>query len=780
MKYQRLNLFGIRNLAELSCPYRLLKITGLPDGEHFDRDVHLLAKNLSYQLQAPIAIVHRDDDHFVAIPADIPLPELRQPLRPHVVSLVPRENENWLNFDALNPETLPVAISFLQYAFRMSLMHNARLWGRASTFFWKKPVNYREENRQVDVFGGFYHKVVPWDDGQRLFLALDLTYKYIDPLFLTERARGRDLRQWRWRHCLYLFGHQWYQVQLLNPTGQKIRDQAFLHEQTNEIHNVYEYTRQKCQPPWPDYISELDPDSPAILYGYPGNEKERYGAAALCRLIYRTEDPRVRAIHARYSARPPDNRFREIKKNIDRYFEQVTLGDIPVEIDPEPLRLPRRVFPVPDQRFGRDTVLHVQQDSQDEGIPITALGDTRLRYLLSKEVGPLAISHFNAQYVLLPLTLPREIGERFSKAFCQSMEQLIGRSYQAQRIWYDDRDAPSLLRQVQAVEGTVERVGINRGYALLVLPTQADEDLHNALKSRFWPDLQFQCARASKIMSFYTQVEAKPGDGAPYEIKKARQGEFTFYTRNTALGMLIVNRKWLWGLETPLHYEVYVGIDVLNQMAGFTFILGHGRYCYFYNCPSQQKEKLPRSQIRTVLYDKLREHLLELGLRPKSIVVHRDGRSYKAERAGIRDAIERLKAEGLVDPNATMGVADIRKSSASHLRLVEEWRNGSLTNPRIGSYQPLSSSAGIVCNTGWPFQIPGTANPLHVYIVEGDLNVEWILEDIFALSQLNYSAPDKCVRDPLTIKLNDEFLEPIAGEYDEDRARYGERGEVED
>ena len=61
-------------------------------------------------------------------------------------------------------------------------------------------------------------------------------------------------------------------------------------------------------------------------------------------------------------------------------------------------------------------------------------------------------------------------------------------------------------------------------------------------------------------------------------------------------------------------------------------------------------------------------------------------------------------------------------------------------------------------------------------IAEGPLDIQWVLEDIFALSQLVFTAPDKCIRLPLTIKLADDFLEPIAAEVDEEAARYETEG----
>ena len=86
----------------------------------------------------------------------------------------------------------------------------------------------------------------------------------------------------------------------------------------------------------------------------------------------------------------------------------------------------------------------------------------------------------------------------------------------------------------------------------------------------------------------------------------------------------------------------------------------------------------------------------------------------------------------------------------------------------------------VVCTTGLPFKFDGTAKPLSVIVVEGDLNMEWVLEDIFGLSQLVFSAPERCQRLPITIKIADDFLEPIASTVDEEALRYDTDDEDED
>ena len=207
----------------------------------------------------------------------------------------------------------------------------------------------------------------------------------------------------------------------------------------------------------------------------------------------------------------------------------------------------------------------------------------------------------------------------------------------------------------------------------------------------------------------------------------------------------------------------------------------NGRHCFFEDFPSQQPEKLARKQIETILYETLKRHLTNLGIQPRSIIIHRDGRTFEPERLGVLNAIKRLKREGLLPDDAIVGIVDIRKKSSIPLRIVEE-RGELLVNPVIGSYYFASTNSrdGFVCDTGWPFELPGTAKPLHAYIVEGELNISWILEDTFALSQLIYAAPDRCARLPLTIKLADDFLEPIAAEANEEKALYGDEDDQAD
>jgi hypothetical protein len=767
---QWVNLFGITNQAELTMDYRLLEVRGLPPGENYDKNLNRLVKAMRYEMRQPVALVRRGHTHCLAIPADAALPALEQQLMPHVVTLSPAEKTLPLEFGHLHREAAPIAVAFLQAALGQPLWQQQSLWGSGRAYYSKRALNADEAGTGVDMYPGFAWSVVARDDG-RLFLAVDTNVRYVDRCWLSERLNGDNPQRYRHRHCLYHFGEQWYVVQLLGLTGLSVIEQRFVLEGSNQAVDVLTHTRARWRERPPPWVQDLDPTSPAIVYRYPGNEKERYGALALCKLTLSTTYAEAAGLHRR-SIRDPAPRFARLIDIVTRHFQGAALGGQPIRVATTPLAIERRVFAVPPQRFGHERVLALSPGAPVEatdGVPFAQFGRQRLQLMLDRRAGPLDTGPFDAQYLMLPQSSPRAINEDFERRFVRAMREVSGRQdYTVQRILYDDRSARSLYRQVQAIRKAIANNDIGRGYALLVLPERSERDLHNYIKRALWPHLQFQCAMAGRIRGYY---EGQGVQGA-FRPVPDRLGKLTSYVRNCALGMLVVNRKWPWALARPLHYDAYIGIDVLNRMAGLTFIYNHGQQIFFHDYPCKQKERLTAPQLREILVKHLCHDLRALGLRPRSLVIHRDGRTFTSEVTGLHAAVQALQAEGVLPLDVVIGVVDIRKTTADHLRLGEGESVHTVQNPTIGSHYIVGPRDGIVCTTGLPFRFPGTAKPLAAVAVEGALNIGWVLEDIFALSQLVFTAPDRCMRLPLTIKLAHEFLEPIASVADDEAALY--------
>jgi hypothetical protein len=782
---QWVNLFEITNRDELDLEYRLLAISGLMAGEEYDKNLQKLRQQVAAEIQQPVALVRRGEAHYLAVPADAPLPATQQRLTPHVALLHPAGEALPLNLSRLDPTTRPIAAAFLASALRRPLWRRHDLWEAGRSTFRKRPLNADDPGASVDVYEGFVWNVVAHEDG-RLFVSVDPVCRYVDRAWLSDRLAdgSEEAQRLNLRHCLYQFGHQWYIVQLLGLTGQSVSEQCFVLEQTGDITNVLDYTWERWGPNPPPWVRGVDPSSPAIAYRYPGKDRriQRYGALALCKLTRRTHDRDIPRLHRRYAVLEPATRILRSVRAVQEYFQEADLGGLTIRITDAPLEIVRRVFAVPAQRFGHNRVLSVSRgalgpskappaDPVTDRVAIERLGQRRLDLLLDPQAGPLDRSPFHAQYLLVPHSLPRPINEDFEQRLVAAVRALSGQAtYAVRRVLYDDRQAKGLFQQVQAIGKAVLQNAIGHGYGLLVLPPHADTHLHDAIKAEHWPDLQFQCATATKLGSFYVRGR----DPGSYVVPPERAKALDSYVRSCALAMLVLNRKWAWALATPLHYEVYVGIDVLNHMTGVTFVYRNGAEIVFNNYRSKQPERLTSRQLRDILVRTLGEHLRDLGLRPHSLVLHRDGRTYASELKALRDAVHELQRQGVLPLDIEVGVVEIRKTTADHLRIVEGTELAMVHNPTIGSSHTLGASEGIVCTTGEPFRLPGTAKPVAAVIVEGTLRIDWVLEDIADLAQLVFTAPDRCARLPATIKLADDFLEPIASATDQEGALYDE------
>ncbi len=694
------NLFEIADQRRLACQYRLLRVGGIPEGDKYEHYPNQLVKGLSYGLQRPVALLRRSGALHVAIPRDAPLPAPEFQLTPHVAVLEPLDELFTLDLGRLDQETLPVALRFLAAAFQSELYGSRELWGDKYTYYWKRP---RREVGHMQIFEGFSFRVVAVNSTQ-LALCLDVTYKYADARWFTDFANG-DMGDYQMRHFLYHFGNKWYPVQFLNPTGRSIREQKFI--AWGETHLVYDYTIEKCGECPPAWIQRLNPNGPAILYRYPGSQKESYGAAQLCKLLYRTSDPQVVRLH-HYSILSPEERWRKILQTVRRHFATAHLGEVPVKLSDSPLRVASRPFPIPSFEFGRNAKLQVKRHKDDEGIPLKRLGVERMNLLSDPQGGTFTSTPFDTQYVLLPTSMPSQIqddliGRKTSGDFVpgrviESVGALYPHPYSPLPILYDDKDRRTLASQVDAIQEALDRANVKRGYVLLVLPEKPHPKLHNKIKRALWSDLQFKCARSlsdqpkkKAIRNFYTQR-----DDGEWFVSDADEQDYASYLRYLALGILLVNRKW-----------------------------------------------------------------------PFMPVFIRDGNSYGCERSGAGNGLKRLADERCLSGNLRTGTVEVHKKSAIPLRLLDT-QLSEVRNPSVGSPYVLNTKEGFICNTGYPFRLKGTVRPLHLKIVDGALDIELILEDVFAQALLAWSAPDRCLRLPITISLCDLFLQPIASVAEED------------
>jgi hypothetical protein len=248
--------------------------------------------------------------------------------------------------------------------------------------------------------------------------------------------------------------------------------------------------------------------------------------------------------------------------------------------------------------------------------------------------------------------------------------------------------------------------------------------------------------------------------------------KFDSYLFYLSTAYLLINRVFPYALKNPLHYDIYIGIDVHDRNGGFVFFYKNGEKIYFDTVEVPQKnrhsraEKLSEDLLYEKIYQKLKVHIPRVCPNPNGIVLARDGRSHGGESVALQRVITQLQQDGVLSLNPIeWAVVDVHKQSAVPLRAalaINKERPYEL--PRIGTVKKLGRhlTEAFIFNTGYPFKNNGSVRPLHISFIDGTANFDHIINDLFAQTILAFSAPDRPCSLPIIIKLLDTFLEPLS------------------
>jgi hypothetical protein len=232
----------------------------------------------------------------------------------------------------------------------------------------------------------------------------------------------------------------------------------------------------------------------------------------------------------------------------------------------------------------------------------------------------------------------------------------------------------------------------------------------------------------------------------------------------------LLNEFWPFVLARPLNADLIIGIDVKNSTAGFTAVHKTGERLSFMYSESEQKEQLGKDQLRNIIQQIIIEEQKDAKVPIKNIVIHRQGTLFDIEKKGIQEALKALSKQDIIDKEYECTFVEVRTTSRMPFRMFRilerpEIQQNWVENPLIGTYKTISSREGFICNTGPPFNHPGTTRPLHV-LKEGQMSIENVLQDVFYLACLTWTKIDDCLRLPISIKMGDIRLREVAGEYD--------------
>ncbi len=763
----RLNAFPLITPPGATLAYRLWRVDPLPKSPELREKIR---EELRWPLlQRPVAQRHVDGEFAYLVAEGGPVAPVEYAGPGAILyTIAPTDDVRTIALDGLDgtgdPAEATLAAALLQQALVRHLEKNPALFKgyRAGEFFALAPDDpYPGPNRPparpvpggaaVDIFRGFAFRVLPIA-GAGLCAVLDVRTTYIGRRSVAEYLAKGGLPT----------GTEggWGGARVVNDCG-TIKQPAYLVRVTDRAidaitrtdgRSTYAYLRGR----YPQIRERIAPGDPAAMIMYrPGdaqNEGNHWPAATtLLKPKFGVGSQEVRGV-GDVAAFPPEERAPRIAAAVGDLGGapfgggQVAIGAAVVA--------PPALFPLPDLVFGPATAPTRLNAGERTPGDVVARGDWGRRKLDAlRQHGPLRAASFTTPYVVYPMDLDRDgLLDEFlgrTAAFCLE----YGRATFAPEAdsYRDNAPASAIIAKVQGLEGAGRA-----GFILLGLPPDPARaaQVYAGVKSRV--KLPIKCFSAAKLRG------------------EARRGRLEMYADRNALNLLVENGTRPWGLAQPLRHELHIGLDVARMKRGGLLgatVIGapDGTEVSFHNEEIDRAERIPTPIVGRLVLRELERFRAAHGRAPRGLLVQRDGRLFDAELKGIRRAIEKFAAAHPDAPSPDWAAVAIEKRSAAPLRLFTE-REGRAGRVLSGSYFVQGPMAAFLVLAGGPGLRQGTPHPIRVEIAGGSTggtDLSAILGDIFALSQLNWGAPEIDISLPITLRFTDQLLERYALEPEE-------------
>ena len=185
-----------------------------------------------------------------------------------------------------------------------------------------------------------------------------------------------------------------------------------------------------------------------------------------------------------------------------------------------------------------------------EEVTLEKLGNARMGYLLDPQGGLAVHGPLGEAAIFLPDSLDRKIAQPFQ----ESLENTVGNSstphIEFQPVVFANEKKRTLKEQVDAIlDAAQQTTGAMSGHGVLGPPRERRPGSAQLHQKKLHSQIQFQCVSAAKLRTFYKMA---PANGkVHYVVDSAQERNYTSYLRYTALGLLLVNRRWPWVLEHP-------------------------------------------------------------------------------------------------------------------------------------------------------------------------------------------------------------------------------------
>ena len=778
---QLTNVFRVSGLEALSAQYRIADVIGLDkqQTDYFRSADRLMS--LSRTLRRPVSVLDLGGSPVIVYPDKTPIPT-ELDLGTRLLTLRPRSESISIDF-ARSTEFDPIRLRIVRFAIEEHLRANSAMWqpSAGQAFFEREP---SRQERGTGLFSGTRVRPLVLPDGG-IAVCIDKTSRLI-ALHSLPKHLDREAFEDRWKgqRCVYRYGDSWYEVRCEMLARHTVFEYP-VRQGNNGRTNLLKFLLDNVEKPVPKYVANLDPTGSVVVYRNARGE-ERAAPAALCFPVRDTEDLRRTAL-GRATIIEPWDRICWSKEFAQRHLSEFKAGAVTLRVSEQPSSFNGKRFPIPDLQFGNNTRLSVNRSPDALQVRPEDLGNARLKLLQDAAAGPLFVTPFDRQYLILPQSSAASFGAAFAEDLKSAVNAIHPRGgYSPTVVTYDDTCRRTFVEQARALSAALAGIS-NPGFAVVMIHRcKSGRRAEDALAAYVLRTFREQCDTIASVVHYDTaerlyEAKQSPSGERCYQVRTEQRSRASGYFRNVAINkVLLTNQLWPFGLAQRLHADLTIGIDVKNNACCVLAVTGHGERITSEVQISKQKEKLNSGQLRGYLQEIIGR--LAQGAAPMHhIVLHRDGRAYPSEILGARRAIEALVADGLLPGDATLTVLEVHKSASVPLRIYGlDPQRGSVRKPPIGEVLITHENEAFVCTTGWPFQRPGTPNPLQLQRVYGGLSIEDCAQDVFALSNLTWTRPEDCSRYPVTLRLADRFLADEASAYDEDALAFGASDEREE
>ena len=315
------NVFPIVNIAELSTGYKLYQIKGIQrDQAEYYQNLGYIKRTLSYRLRKPVTTIERDRCPYLVVCEDGDDPPSPFPLVRTAVAFERIPGIRKLDYTVRSPDNDEICLRFLQFMVQEPLFSNQELWqpGAGRPFFEKTSTDLTDE---LARHTGFSVRVMVTPEGG-LGLCIDVTHKTVSKSALPTHLSRDAMPEWAGRYCVYHWGHQWYEIQVLGLSD--FGAMEHLVPRDGKWVPLLECIVQESAKPIPPELAQVEHDASVVLYKNNRGE-DRAAPSPLCYPVQRTDDEETGERHSG-TILPPHQRRWMIRNFVGRYLSPLKFG----------------------------------------------------------------------------------------------------------------------------------------------------------------------------------------------------------------------------------------------------------------------------------------------------------------------------------------------------------------------------------------------------------------------------------------------------------------------